>query len=167
MDIISAKRMARRLMNKHGLQAWTLKFTHAKRRFGSCTKRSRLITISQPLTELNSIEQVRDTILHEIAHALAPHGASHGIEWKRICVRIGAEPKRCYGDDVVQPKMKPRKVCVGHCPECGYETIRRQRHVCSCPQCDVNWNPKYQIVWDEPVECDEFFEMKRNAKKTA
>jgi len=39
-------------------------------------------------------EQVRDTILHEIAHAIAGHKAGHGWQWKAECRRIGANPNR-------------------------------------------------------------------------
>jgi len=39
----------------------------------------------------------KDTVLHELAHhitdTLFPGCDSHGDEWKRICVLVGAEPK--------------------------------------------------------------------------
>ena len=37
--------------------------------------------------------EVRDTILHEIAHALAGAKARHGPAWKAIAKRLGATPK--------------------------------------------------------------------------
>jgi hypothetical protein len=37
-------------------------------------------------------EEIRDTLLHEIAHAIAGHKAGHGAEWKAVCRRIGAKP---------------------------------------------------------------------------
>lgn len=40
-------------------------------------------------------DQVTDTILHEIAHALAGPAARHGPAWKSIARRLGATPKSC------------------------------------------------------------------------
>ena len=37
--------------------------------------------------------EVKDTILHEIAHALAVARAGHGPAWKTVARRIGATPK--------------------------------------------------------------------------
>jgi len=42
-----------------------------------------------------SSEQLTDTILHEIAHALAGPAAKHGPAWKAIARRLGATPKSC------------------------------------------------------------------------
>ena len=42
-----------------------------------------------------SLRQVTDTILHEIAHALAGPGAGHGPAWKATASRLGATPKSC------------------------------------------------------------------------
>ncbi len=46
-----------------------------------------------------------DTLLHEIAHALAGPEAGHGPAWKAVAVRIGATPRACDDspDTVVQP----------------------------------------------------------------
>ena len=43
---------------------------------------------------------MRDTILHEVAHALTP-GDNHGPLWRRVCRQIGARPERCYTNDAV------------------------------------------------------------------
>ena len=37
--------------------------------------------------------EIRDTILHEIAHALAGPEARHGARWKAIARRIDATPR--------------------------------------------------------------------------
>jgi predicted SprT family Zn-dependent metalloprotease len=92
--------MAHDLMGQHNLFncGWEFKFDNAKRRFGYCSYRPRFISLSRPLTEINCTDEVRDTILHEIAHALdvTRHGSSsHGVRWKRICVEVGARPIRC------------------------------------------------------------------------
>jgi hypothetical protein len=54
--------------------------------------------------------------LHEIAHALAfleTGHKGHGPPWKAVCVRIGAEPIRCYKGGVTMPVAKWRARCPG------------------------------------------------------
>ena len=85
--------MARRLMDEHGLTGWTLAFIEAKRRLGDCHFQHRVIRISRTLALEGSEEQIRDTVLHEIAHAIAGHEAGHGPLWKATARRIGATPR--------------------------------------------------------------------------
>lgn len=40
-------------------------------------------------------DDVRDTLLHEVAHVIAGHSAGHGPAWKAACVEVGANPVRC------------------------------------------------------------------------
>jgi hypothetical protein len=92
---------------EHGLSDWTGGLDNARRRFGMCNFSKKHISLSRPLCELNDETEVRDTVLHEIAHALAwkRHGKNcgHDKRWKAICVEIGARPQACYDDGVVQP----------------------------------------------------------------
>ena len=85
--------MARRLMDEHGLTGWTLAFVEAKRRLGDCHFRHHVIRISRAHALEGSEEQIRDTVLHEIAHAIAGHEAGHGPLWKVTARRIGATPR--------------------------------------------------------------------------
>jgi predicted SprT family Zn-dependent metalloprotease len=126
MNLYEAQHLARDLMNRHGLPDWHFKFDHARRRFGSCRIRSRTITLSRPLTLLNPIDEVRDTILHEIAHALTP-GDGHGSKWKTACRAIGAVPKRCFDEtSVVAPPRKAAPLLIG-CARCNWWADRRRR----------------------------------------
>ena len=85
--------MARRLMEEHGLADWTLAFVEAKRRLGDCHFGDRVIRISRAHALEGSEEQIRDTVLHEIAHAIAGPEAGHGPLWKATARRIGATPR--------------------------------------------------------------------------
>lgn len=92
--------------------------------FGSCHRGKRLITLSGELTKRNSVEQVRDTILHEIAHALTP-GHHHDIVWREMCIRVGAKPERCYSSVTVEAVPSPWKA---ECPcKMKHERARRPR----------------------------------------
>ena len=85
--------MSRRLMDEHGLADWTLAFVEARRRLGDCDFRDRVIRIGRAHALEGSEEKIRDTVLHEIAHALAGREAGHGPLWKETARRIGATPR--------------------------------------------------------------------------
>ena len=85
--------MARRLMDEHGLTGWTLSFGEAKRSLGHCDYRHHVIRISRTHALEGSEEQIRDTVLHEIAPAIAGHEAGHGPLWKATARQIGATPR--------------------------------------------------------------------------
>ena len=116
MDIREAAVLANELMHKHGLvPAWTFRFDRAKVRFGYCLHSRQLITLSAAMVRVNPVEEVRDTILHEIAHALTP-GHYHDHVWKLKASEVGARPDRCYsGDTTVAVASK----YIGTCRDCG------------------------------------------------
>lgn len=126
MDPHAARELALDLMRRHGLAEWGFGFDRAKRRFGACRWRERRITLSRTLAFLNPEAQVRDTLLHEIAHALTP-GEGHGPRWRAKCVELGATPTRCYTDDeVVSPPRRAARFTLA-CPRCGWRVDRRRR----------------------------------------
>src|SRR5690625_1615299 len=124
MDLDDARTMARELLAAHGLHDWTFTFDRAKRRAGLCLFGSRTISLSRHLTALHSPDQVRDTLLHEIAHALAGAEAGHGPTWRAIASRIGASPQRNLPADAPLPEAPWR----GRCPG-GHEHHRYRRPV--------------------------------------
>ena len=86
---------ARELMDRHGLGEWTLRFNSAHKKLGECRASQRLILLSRSHAVNGPSDQVTDTILHEIAHALAGPAAGHGPAWKAIAGQLGATPKSC------------------------------------------------------------------------
>jgi predicted SprT family Zn-dependent metalloprotease len=144
MQLSAAEQLARRLMRQHGLTpTWEFAFDRAVRRFGSCNWSRKRITLSAKLTLLNDEGQVRDTILHEIAHALTTPRTGHGPKWKAIARSIGCTAERCYGDDVVSPEPK----FLGRCPRCSTTIRRNRRKRLSCGKCDRRFNPTYLLIW--------------------
>lgn len=145
MNHSAALHLAITLMNKHNLlvSGWSFKFDNAKRRFGVCSHRKMTISLSRHLVGLNDKEQVEDTILHEIAHALVGPGHGHDAVWKAKCVEIGAKPERCYNDDdVTVPTAKYKAICDG----CGrthkvHRLRKGRRYACIC-QNHLPWDKK-------------------------
>lgn len=114
MEYYDASVLARQTMNNHGLGHWIFAFDRAKRRAGLCNSRHRTISLSENYVSRNDKEEILDTILHEIAHALVGPGKGHNNEWKAMCIKIGAKPIRCYNSDQVNmPKGHWRAICNG------------------------------------------------------
>ena len=125
MQIHEAQNMAEALMKSHGLSDWRFSFDRARRRFGACRPATKEISLSKHLTLMNDESQVRETILHEIAHALTP-GDGHGRRWKKMCLAVGAKPVRCFTtEEVAVPAQKPSRYEMG-CRQCGWWADRRR-----------------------------------------
>lgn len=146
MELKQAESLAISLMIKHNIyqRGWTFKFDNAKRRFGVCKHRSKTISLSQYLVLLNDVNQVQDTILHEIAHALTP-GQGHNYTWKLKAKEIGCKPERCYSNkEVATPKSKYEAVCVG-CKSV-HKKHRKTKRIVSCGRCSGGkFNPAYKL----------------------
>lgn len=123
MNTTDAYNLAVALLADHDLDDWSVTFDNAKRRFGVCRFGRREIGLSAPLVAINDERAVVDTILHEIAHALAGPGAGHGPKWRSIARSIGATPERCV--DAAKVNTPPAK-WIGICDHCG-ETVDRHR----------------------------------------
>jgi predicted SprT family Zn-dependent metalloprotease len=121
------------LMRRHGLAQWEFAFNRRKRALGLCRYTLRRIELSSHFALAHDEPEVRDVILHEIAHALAGHGAAHGPRWKSICKSIGARPERC--SDAQMPAGRWKAIC----PACRGEFNRYRRplrnRTYSCPRC--------------------------------
>ena len=150
MDPEKARDLAHTLMARHGLGDWTFKFDRAKRRFGACNYTTRTISLSRTLTRLNDDAAVRETLLHEIAHALTP-GAAHGPAWQAKCLEFGISVQRCYTSaEVVQPPSRYLLVC----DTCGLEVPRHRKTTLpvACRDCCMKRNggrysARYALRW--------------------
>ena len=87
MDLKELEAIASTEMAKHGLHGWTFGLATTKRRLGVCKFQSKRIEIAEYYALNNPSESVLDTLLHEIAHALAGPRAGHGPAWKAIAIR--------------------------------------------------------------------------------
>lgn len=126
MDLMALAAMARDELGKHGLADWSFRLSDAGRRLGVCKYRQKRIEIAAYYARHTPAELVRDTLLHEIAHALAGPAAKHGPAWKAVAVRLGATPKAC--DTAADTVVKPGD-WQATCPGCQkvYHRYRRPR----------------------------------------
>ena len=143
MLISEAEPQIKALIKQH-LPDYRFGWDKSARRFGCHYGSLKKITISKPLTELNDWEEVKDTVLHEIAHGLAGEGHGHDWLWKDKCELIGARPERCYPNYIKQPPKKYK----GTCPVCGRIIYKNARRDTSCGKCSKIYNPKYKFIWE-------------------
>ena len=123
MDFSEAEQLARKLMADFGLPDWAFGWNRRKRSLGLCRYREKRLELSAHFVHANDETQVRETILHEIAHALAGEKAAHGPLWKAMCARVGCKPERCDHGTAVMPKGRWSALC----PACGKQYHRHRR----------------------------------------
>ncbi len=109
------------LLTSHGLKDWSFGLNNRKRSLGVCFHPRKAIELSVHLIARNGGEEVLDTLLHEIAHALVGPGHGHDAVWKRKCLEVGARPERCGNADM--PAGRWQAVC----PGCGITFHRHRR----------------------------------------
>ena len=155
MNLLEAEKLAKELMAKHlprnGKFNWYFKWSHAKQTFGVCSSNRRTmighIKLSKPLTELNDVTRVTNTILHEIAHAMDTEirgHSNHDWHWVKVAKSIGCDGERCYrGEDVEQPQSKYTLSC-GTCGKEAPKHRKPKRSGVACGKCcKTHNNGKY------------------------
>ena len=149
-----ARRLATGLMARHGLTGWRLVFDNAKTRAGVCRYDRKEIGLSGPLISLYAREQVTETVLHEIAHALAGPRHGHDRVWRATARRIGCSGQRCLPVDA--PSVEGP--WVGICPAGHRTTAHRQPiRVKSCRGCSPGFAETAIYTWSyrgAPAEMD-------------
>jgi predicted SprT family Zn-dependent metalloprotease len=139
IDTLGVSKLGSHLLQKHELsqRGWTFGFDRAKTRCGQCDFHQRRITVSiyYVRDRASNVGDIQNTILHEIAHALAGYEAGHNHEWKRIALSIGCDGKvTCDNWQGVVPGNYRIKC------ECGSINVERYRlssklRNCVCASC--------------------------------
>ena len=88
--------LATELIDAHGLVGWRIKLDHARRRAGQCDYTNKTISLSRLYVRHADTDHIRDTILHEIAHALVGPRHGHDAVWRQKAREIGCTATRCH-----------------------------------------------------------------------
>lgn len=161
MNLLLAEKLAKYLMRQWEVgDEWEFVWSNGKRQLGCATETrnrqtkvvsKRQLRLSKHLVRHNEESEVRDVILHEIAHIKAGLDNGHNHIWKQWCVRVGARPERCADTNKLKV-VEPKYIVV--CTLCETTTrkadrrIRLQRRYCgkcgtkSVGKLEMRWNPE-------------------------
>ncbi|GAA3025650.1 SprT-like domain-containing protein [Microbacterium dextranolyticum] len=143
-DLHVLRREAEELIARHLDPTWSFTYDNAKRRAGACDYTRQRITVSRYLSARYDDETNRQTLLHEIAHALAGSRAGHGAAWKRTARAIG------YTGGVTHRGETATELApwVGVCPA-GHVAYRHRvaARPTSCAVCSRTFDDRYLFVW--------------------
>lgn len=123
-DLDGVRQWAEAALVKFELRGWRFQVTRAVRTLGTCRYGPRIIGMSRFLIQMNPLEETRDTLLHELAHALVGPQHGHGPLWRSVARYLGCRPERLAGPGVVMPAGR----WVAACGACG-RTFRRHRRL--------------------------------------
>lgn len=145
MKLIDAEILANKLMQEHGLvkTGWVFGWQKSRSKFGVCNYSKKTIFLSLELVRLNDLYEVTDTILHEIAHAIAGHKAGHGTEWKKVCIQIGCKPVATFNS---QEAITNCTKFIAVCNQCNKEHISDTQKQIYC-WCQIGEYKKEFLNW--------------------
>lgn len=144
-ELLRIEKWAHALIALHLDESWSFGFDSAKRRLGACHYTSKRITVSRYLVPLLDDDEIHQTLLHEVAHAMAGSQAGHGASWRRVARQLG------YVGDARHPNQGPVELApwVGTCPS-GHEVFRYRKpsRDMSCGVCSRGFNRAFLIHWE-------------------
>lgn len=140
------RQLAHELMQLHGLLGWHFGFDRARTRAGLCNYQLQRISLSSHYVLISSIEDARQVLLHEIAHALVGKVHGHGKIWRAKASSIGYLHRRIDGRQLAE-KVAP---WLGVCPS-GHQHFRYKRpaRTTSCLLCSPRYSLRYRIEWQQ------------------
>lgn len=138
----AALALARELVRRHGLadQGWTAALDDSTSRAGACNYRKKQILLTRLYVRTADDASLRDTILHEIAHALVGPQHHHDAVWKAKARSIGCTGNRCHTE-----RFSPPRWIVSCDAGCFTRPAQRRRRHAVCRRCGgpITWKP-----WD-------------------
>jgi hypothetical protein len=182
MDLLKAKELCLELMTKHGLTSengWSFEWIKSKNSAGKCrtfnsvkivgftttgrkiktstnSTNGGIIMLSSFITSIHNEDEVKDTILHEIAHGLTP-GHNHDSVWRRKALEIGCNGERCFS--ITEEIEEKKSNIVGICPKCNKKhymvRIPKTNRWCMCTnrtfiaEEKIQWTTKSNLVVDK------------------
>jgi predicted SprT family Zn-dependent metalloprotease len=121
---------ARRLLMHHQLPQWSFQFDNGTKRAGCCHYMTQVISLSYEFAKRAPKEEIRDTLLHEIAHALVGKAHHHDDAWRAKALEIGSSGRRCHDLQFTTPRYIV--TCERHC---WVATAERRKRGMICKHC--------------------------------
>ncbi|MFJ6651297.1 SprT-like domain-containing protein [Microbacterium sp. NPDC091313] len=143
-DLQRVRAWAEALIGLHLDGSWSFGFDNAKRRAGLCDYTRKRISVSRYLAARYDDDTNHQTLLHEVAHALAGPAAGHGAAWKRQARELGYVGGTTHAGETAT-ELAP---WVGVCPN-GHTAYRHRRATrpTSCAKCAPRFDARFTITW--------------------
>lgn len=135
------RKMAYELMHQYNLleTGWQFYFNDNRSRLGVCKEYNKSIELSIWHVNNSPFESVKNTLLHEIAHAIVGCRHQHNNVWRSKAIEIGCNGERCG-------VMNSPKKYTGICPNCERRISVNRRTDRACAVCCRRFNGgKYSI----------------------
>jgi predicted SprT family Zn-dependent metalloprotease len=98
-------RLANFYLNQAGLTGWKIAFSNAAGRGGSCSYKTKTLRFSRLYMKASTEAGTRNTITHEVAHAIAGSGHGHDAVWKRIHKSMGGTGQTTVAESQVNMRV--------------------------------------------------------------
>lgn len=143
-DLHRVRVWAEALIATHLDDSWSFAFDNAKRRAGLCDYTRKRISVSRYLAARYDDDDNHQTLLHEVAHALAGQGAGHGPQWKRVARELGYVGGTTHHGETAT-ELAP---WVGLCPV-GHVAYRHRKptRATSCAKCAPRFDERNLFSW--------------------
>ena len=145
------RKLAQECFERYNIEGWSVNFAIKDGRAGECNYATQHIGFSTHYIEKASIEQVRNTVLHEIAHVLTGRlPKPHSSRWKTVFKAIGGNGQ-AYTTPPAAAVASGDYRWVGKCPTCSHEIGERRAPtaVFACSRCcaDGKFNREHIFHW--------------------
>lgn len=149
MNLHQASHLARTLLNQYGLLDWAFDYSKKTSNLGHCSYQEKTIYLSAPYTYTGDEQRVKNTILHEIAHALVGSGHHHDDVWRRKALEIGCngQPQTTVNHEM--PQMRYNLTCPIHGIVHQMSKMTRANYVCRKCKSVLSRapNPKFTVQY--------------------
>lgn len=81
----------RDLLDEHGLKDWSIRLVQSGRFLGLCDYKRKVIWLNTFSIDTHPDTEVRNTIKHEVAHAIVGYGHGHDDVWKEKAKELGCD----------------------------------------------------------------------------
>ena len=157
MDLGEARKVAVEMLCDSGLtsKGWTFYFDNATGRAGQTNFYEKSITLTCLGTKIASEDDVRQTMLHEIAHALVGCGHAHDSVWLETARSIGyrqdrtmsldTEAQRAYTQAIADASKWEGRCAISRKVLTRAQRLgkRKRRLICKCHRTELDWTARW------------------------
>jgi hypothetical protein len=142
-----ASLFCRKELDRYGLKDWHVRLTtdDTNTYLGLCVYRDKTIFLNAHHIDMHTDVDIKDTIMHEIAHAKTP-GHQHDKVWADMAISLGATPAAC--SHLSLPEYVIDAIRSGQKVDIEYETLKIPKYKITqlkdaCPECGKQAKEKF------------------------